>query len=159
MNEKLRIKKTIKEDKMLVEFEGSIDEDAYFEDIPFDPKTEYLFDFNNLTRINSCGIREWISFLKKFDGNAKLTYQRCPRILVDQINRAQGLLRKGVRIKSFYAPYYCKEKDIEKTILLQDSDLKDGNPPSIKNDYGDEMYFDASMDQYLQFLKRMDSKL
>ena len=154
MKEKLKIKKTIKDGKFLIEFEGSIDEDASFEDIPFDFDSEYLFDFNNLKAINTCGAREWILFLKKLDNSVKITYQRCPRILVEHMNGVKGFVKTGARVKSFYAPYYCKEKDIEKMILLQDSDIKDGMPPAIKNDYGDEMDFDASWELYFNFLKQ-----
>ncbi|MCY4523825.1 MAG: hypothetical protein OXB84_03710, partial [Halobacteriovoraceae bacterium] len=98
MHEKLKIKKIIKENQLLVELEGIMDEDASFENIPHDQKKEYLFDFNNIKKINSCGIREWISFLKKLDDNAHTIYQRCPRIIVDQMNRIQGFIKKGGKV-------------------------------------------------------------
>ena len=154
MNEKLKIKKTKRDGKLLVEFEGSIDEDASFEDIPFDSESEYFFDFNKLKAINTCGAREWISFLKKIDNNIKITYQRCPRILIEHMHRVKGFIKTGARVKSFYAPYYCKEKDIEKIILLQDTDIKNDRPPAIKNNHGDEMDFDASWELYFNFLKQ-----
>ncbi|MCY4523505.1 MAG: hypothetical protein OXB84_02070, partial [Halobacteriovoraceae bacterium] len=67
--------------------------------------------------------------------------------------------KKGGKVISFYAPYYCKQKDREESVLLHNSDIKNGEPPKLKNTEGDDMDFDASKDQYFKFLRQVNKNL
>lgn len=152
MKQKLKIDKKTEDGKLFVELDGIIDEDVNFDGILNAKQKEYIFNFDKITMINSCGIREWINFLEKL-GNVKTIYRRCPQIVIEQMNITQGFLGKNSKVESFYAPYYCEKTDMEKKVLLKTSDIKNGKAPLIKNDQGDEMEFDAIEEQYFGFLK------
>ena len=149
---KLKIDKKTEGSKLIINLDGVIDEDVNFEEILNTSQKEYVFNFDKITMINSCGIREWINFLEKL-GKVKIMYQRCPQIVIEQMNITQGFLGKNCKVESFYAPYYCEKTDVEKKVLLKTSDIKNGKAPSVKNDQGDEMEFDAIEEQYFGFLK------
>lgn len=155
MSDKLTINLQIVDNKVNADFVGSIDEDANFEEIEKVQEKEYIFDFDQVSMINSCGIREWIKFIEKLPGDAKITYKRCPQIIIEQMNMVHGFIRQGASIESFYAPYYDEESDTEHKILLQSKDIKGGKAPTIKSpDSGEEMEFDAIEEQYFSFLKK-----
>ena len=152
MKQKLKINKKTEDGKLVVMLDGVIDEDVNFEEILSLKQKEYVFDFDKVTMINSCGIREWINFLKGL-GDVKTIYRRCPQIIVEQMNITEGLLGGKRAVESFYAPYYCEKTDVEKKVLLKASDITKGKAPSVKNDQGEEMEFDAIEEQYFGFLK------
>ncbi|MBL7663530.1 MAG: hypothetical protein JNM93_00240 [Bacteriovoracaceae bacterium] len=155
MSNKLELKLQVKDNLVTVQFKGSIDEDATFQEIEKIKANQYNFDFEELKMINSCGIREWIKFIEKLPATAKVIYQKCPQIIIEQMNMVHGFIRKGAEIESFYAPYYDEESDTEHKILLNTADIKNGKAPKIKSpDSGKEMEFDAIEDQYLRFLKK-----
>ena len=154
MASKLEIGTQLLDDKLTVEFSGAIDEDAQFDAIGGLKANEYVFNFERIQMINSCGVREWINFLEKVDSGAKVTYVNCPQIIVEQMNMVHGFLREGASVESFYAPYFDEDKDEEKKILLKASDVKGGKAPVMKSDSGAELEFDAIEEQYFRFLKK-----
>jgi hypothetical protein len=141
------------DNKVMTEFTGSIDEDANFGEIEKVQEKEYNFDFDKVTMINSCGIREWINFIEKLPGDSKIVYKNCPQIIIEQMNMVHGFIREGAVIESFYAPYYDEETDNEHKILLKASQVVDGKAPAIKSPEGNDMEFDAIEEQYFSFLK------
>ncbi len=139
----------------MANFAGNIDEDASFAEIEKVQEKEYVFDFDKVNMINSCGIREWIKFIEKLPKDAKIIYQKCPQIIIEQMNMVHGFIRQGASIESFYAPYYDEDSDTEHKILLKSSDIKDGKAPAVKSpESGKEMEFDAIEAQYFGFLKK-----
>ena len=155
MSAELEIHTQLIEDQVVVELKGSIDEDSDFSKIESLEGKAYIFDFDKVEMINSCGVREWISFIEKLPENAKIIYKSCPQVVIEQINMVQGFIRKGARIDSFYAPYYSEEKDEVQSILLKASDIVDGKAPEMKDpNTGEVLEFDAIEAQYFNFLKQ-----
>lgn len=142
----------------LLKLEGHIDEDANLETIPKSKAQEIEIDFQKVTAINSCGIREWIKWLKTIPLTIKVSYIHCPKIIVDQVNMVAGFIPENGTIKSFYVPYYAESSDREKMILFTEGkEFKgsDVNPPKIIKDEqtGEEMEMDVIESKYFKFLK------
>src|SRR5690606_18959329 len=106
MSDGLEIKVIPQEQGVLIELIGRIDEDSHFESILKQTFSHYIFDFNGVSLINSCGVREWINLVSKLAQNASITYRHCPQIMIEQMNMVQGFFPPGAKIESFYAPYF-----------------------------------------------------
>ncbi len=155
MSEGLNIKTSHEDDNLVVTFSGLIDEDSSFESIENKLNGNVIFDFEEVSLINSCGIREWVTFLESVDKGTILTYRNCRQIIIEQVNMVHGFIRDGARIESFYAPYYCEECDQEHKVHLNVADVKDGKAPEIKcpKCKTADLEFDAIEEQYFQFIK------
>lgn len=154
MSEKLNISNRITGDEAHVALEGVIDEDANFDKIKSLGLKKYIFDFNNVVMINSCGIREWIKYLQDL-GDASVRYLNCPQIIIEQVNMVHGFIRKGIVVESFYAPYFCPQCDTAKKILLKNEEVINSKPPvKLCNTCKSELEFDAIEKQYFSFLSQ-----
>lgn len=139
---------------MRIQFAGIIDEDVDFSSIPTEPRKEYHFDFDGVTGINSCGIREWVRFTERLDPTAHLVYEKCTQIIIEQINMVAGFFRSGSTVKSFYAPYFCEKCDSEKKMLIDAGQVNGVQAPELNCGQSPcEMEFDALEEQYFRFLK------
>jgi DNA-directed RNA polymerase subunit RPC12/RpoP len=152
---KLKINKQLVDNKLLVHLSGTIDEDADFKPLDGLTQPQISFDFNDITLLNSCGIREWIGFIQKLPENTYLQYQRCPQIIIEQINMVHGFFKTGSQIESFYAPYFCAHCDKESKILLTTDKVKNNKAPAATCPHcgAQDMEFDALEEQYFHFLK------
>jgi anti-anti-sigma regulatory factor/DNA-directed RNA polymerase subunit RPC12/RpoP len=151
---RLSLNKQILQDELIVEFQGSIDEDADFKELIGLEQKLITFDFKQVNMINSCGIREWIKFIEKIPEKCTMTYTNCPQIIIEQINMVHGFIRKGATIKSFYAPYYCEKCGKESKIHLEADLVKNRKAPraSCPHCGSEDMDFDAIEAQYFSFV-------
>ena len=141
-----------------ISLHGHIDEDSNFSAVPTGSSAQLVIDFNGVTAINSCGIREWIKWLKTIPTNKEVVYQNCPKIIVDQANMVAGFVPENGKIQSFYVPYYCDSTDSEKMILFTEGKEFNGesvNPPQgiVDDETGEEMEMDVIEAKYFKFLK------
>lgn len=97
--------------------------------------------FNEVNFINSAGVRKLIQLLKK-NSSLSFSYSHCPKVIVDQFNMIDGLIPKGTRIQSFYAPYYCPVTQEEMVVLIESKNVKDQKAPAMKH---------PTMEHYLEF--------
>ena len=152
MSEKLTITNRITGDEAHVSLIGIIDEDANFDKVKSLKMSSMIFDFTNITMINSCGIREWIKYLQDIE-ETKIIYTNCPQIIIEQINMVHGFIKKGSQVESFFAPYFCTKCDTGKKILLKSSEISGTKPPiKLCNTCNSELDFDAIEKQYFSFL-------
>jgi thiol-disulfide isomerase/thioredoxin len=152
MSQKLIINTRITDDVAHVELVGVIDEDAVFDKIKNLQMNKFVFDFNKISMINSCGIREWIKYLQEIEG-ASIIYQNCPQIIIEQVNMVHGFIRKGIEVESFFAPYFCPNCDTEKKILLKNAEVLNFKAPTKQcNTCKSDLEFDAIEKQYFSFL-------
>ena len=150
---RLTINKQILQDELKVELIGTIDEDAEFSELLGLEQKTMTFDFNKVSMINSCGIREWIRFLEKIPAQTHVVYNNCPQIIIEQINMVHGFFRQGATINSFYAPYFCETCDKETKVHLQAEQVKNRKAPVVNCETCKEpMDFDAIEAQYFNFL-------
>lgn len=154
MNEKFRYQVHESADQLIIRLDGVIDEDVDFSSINTPLKARYVFDFNGVKGINSCGIREWVRFSEKIDPSTQLVYLNCTQIIIEQINMVAGFFRKGSKVERFYAPYFCEDCDQEKKILIDADKIQDGSAPTVVCETCQKpMEFDALEEQYFRFLK------
>jgi anti-anti-sigma regulatory factor/DNA-directed RNA polymerase subunit RPC12/RpoP len=153
---RLTINKQILQNELRVELIGSIDEDSDFRELIGLEQKTISFDFDKVTMINSCGIREWIKFLESIPEKDFIIYKNCPQIIIEQINMVHGFFRKGAAIESFYAPYYCEKCGKEAKVHLKSEQVKNRKAPEVKcSQCGENMDFDAIESQYFSFLGKV----
>lgn len=152
---KLKIDKELLDGRLNVLLTGTIDEDADFNPLEGLSQPEVVFDFYGVTMLNSCGIREWINFISKLPEATRITYRRCPQIIIEQINMVHGFFRAGAVIESFYAPYYCEKCDKEAKVLIKAKEVQGRHAPqaACPHCHDGQMVFDALEEQYFHFLK------
>jgi len=139
-----------------VEFFGEIDENADFSDLRQRLKGAVVFQLGEIRRINSCGVREWVNFVRDLPDVTDLTFTNCSPAIVTQLNMIYNFRGKG-KIQSFYAPYVCENCNNEEEKLLDvDVQFPDGNVdslPDFRCEQCDEvMEFDDLLERYLSFL-------
>ena len=138
-------------------FAGQIDEDANFSSNPL-ASTQLIMDFEGVTLINSCGIREWIKWMNTASGS-KILYRNCPKVIVDQINMVEGFLPANGIVESFYVPYYCEEcENITQVLLKNGKDFGNGGVKAPEENPCTKCQSAAEIDviegKYFKFLQR-----
>jgi hypothetical protein len=143
--------------KLVVTMKGSVDEDAVFQSVDAAGCTTILLDLNEITAINSVGIREWIKWNKTFPAGVGVAVKNCPKIMVDQINMVAGFLPDGTVVESFFVPYYSDDSGEEKMVLYSfGKEVKGGEvfpPAAVKDSEGKDMEMDIIEAKYFKFLK------
>tara|TARA_B100001971_G_C18268046_1_gene596723 strand:- start:162226 stop:162690 length:465 start_codon:yes stop_codon:yes gene_type:complete len=142
------------EDDKQVEFKlsGQIDEDADLSLLATD-KEKVIFDLENISLINSCGIRDWVQYQGSLPVASTIIYRKCPQVIVEQLNIIKGFIKPGGIVESFFAPYYNDAKDEEVKLLITPDEVVDNKAPVKKDSDGNELEFDEIELQYFNFLK------
>lgn len=110
-------------------------------------------NFKGVTRVNSCGVREWVNLLAKIPG-AQLSYEDCPIVVVKQLNAVPDFVG-AAKVTTFQAPYFCEKCDEESVQTLQGSQVQGQAAPPVKcPTCSTPMNFDAIPGQYFSFIKR-----
>src|SRR5687767_10615738 len=156
MSQKFQAAVHHRDDVSYVKLSGVIDEDNELADLVDKiPPGTAVIDLGEIERINSCGVRDWVNWLGKLEGNAtKVVLVECSPAIVAQINLVNNFTGNGV-VKSFYVPYFCPECDEEKVLLVEASDMgpPPHEPPTCRCDECDlVMDFDDMPDSYFAFL-------
>jgi len=140
-----------------VSISGPIDEDASFAGSELGGVASVTLDLEAITAINSCGIREWIKWIRTAPPGAQIKFRKCPKIIVDQINMVAGFLPENGKVESFYVPYYNDDSGNEKMILFKEGAEFKGKelfpPAAVKDDSGAPMEMDVIEAKYFKFLK------
>ncbi|HVK83142.1 MAG TPA: hypothetical protein VM513_03495 [Kofleriaceae bacterium] len=143
-------------DVSYVKLGGVIDEDNALADLVDKiPTGTAVIDLGDIERINSCGVRDWVTWLSKLENNGtRSVLVECSPAIVAQINLVNNFTGSGV-VKSFYVPYFCPECDEEKVLLVEANDMGPAphEPPTCRCDECDlVMDFDDMPDSYFAFL-------
>lgn len=152
MSSSLNVVREEENDQVEFKLSGQIDEDADFELIKTD-KSKVIFDLENISLINSCGIRDWVQYQASLPSESTIIYRKCPQVIVEQLNIIKGFIKEGGIVESFFAPYYNDVKDEEVKILITPAEVIDSKAPVKKDDEGNELEFDEIELQYFNFLK------
>ncbi|HEV7558143.1 MAG TPA: hypothetical protein VGO00_21895 [Kofleriaceae bacterium] len=156
MSQKFQASVQHRGDVSYVKLGGVIDEDNELADLVDKiPTGTAVIDLGEIERINSCGVRDWVNWLSKLEGNGtRSVLVECSPAIVAQINLVNNFTGNGV-VKSFYVPYFCPECDEEKVLLVEASDMgpPPHEPPTCRCDECDlVMDFDDMPDSYFAFL-------
>lgn len=154
-----KVTKNQEGDTLIFVFEGSIDEDAVFAGLDAVGAKSVMLDLDSVSSINSCGIREWIKWIKTIPGESEITYKRCPKVIVDQINMVAGFLPDNATVESFYVPYFSEDSGNERMVLFQKGkeftdDGVDAPEEMTDEESGEEMEMDVIESKYFKFLKK-----
>lgn len=151
--------------KVILTFEGPIDEEASLPEVRKDLK-ELTIDLQFVKSINSYGIREWLNWIRPLAERAKIEFINCPKGIVLQFNTVEGFLPLGATVSSFYVPYFCETCDRDRSVLFTlGKEVKKG-PSGWAKDYniqgdGDcetnpcAMEIDVTESKYFGFLKKL----
>lgn len=87
---------------------GAITEDADLRSLAtLDGPGALSFDMAAVDQINSCGVREWIHFVRRLaDADRRFELVRCSPAIVRQLNTIANFRGDG-QIRSVMLPYYC----------------------------------------------------
>lgn len=138
-----------------VEFAGDMDENSSFGELKRKLNGHVTFSLAGVRRINSCGVREWVNFVRELPTVQQLEFEDCSTAIVSQLNMIYNFKGKA-RIKSFFAPYICESCGREEEKLLDiarhfpSRDRK--VPPFPCEKCGAMMDFDDIPERYLSFL-------
>lgn len=145
-------------DSLSVSIGGKIDEDADFSPHALQDGKTIEVDFAQVQTINSCGIREWMKWIKTAP-SSKFVYKNCPKVIVDQINMVEGFLPASGSVQSFFVPYYNEDSGNEKSVLFElGKDFVPGKvtpPAEVKDDSGQVMELDVIESKYFKFVERL----
>ena len=143
-------------DSLRVALRGEIDENADFSELRTTLRGNVELSLEGITRINSCGVREWVNFVRGLDEVTTLRFSRCSPTVVLQLNTIYNF-RGRARVISFLAPYVCEVCHTDEYKLLEvdehfvDRTLK-GVPAFRCARCGGVMMFDELPERYLSFL-------
>jgi hypothetical protein len=105
-------------DSLQVVVSGYVGENAGLFDLNFTDIKKILIDVSGVNYINSVGVKNWITWLGRFPKNVQIIYQRCPSLIISQVNMVAGFLpNKGI-IESLSAPFVCPDCNTESSVLL-----------------------------------------
>lgn len=154
-NENFQFEITQSDNKNHVNLIGIIDEDTDFSALLKLKDSQVIFNFKNITSINSCGIRTWVNFIKEFP-EGTVEYTECPPLIVRQMNMVPSFLGKA-KVNDVFVPYVCDSCDHEQSRLMSVEDFKKGIsvPETIQceNCKSEEMEIDGNVKQYFAFAK------
>lgn len=154
-NEKFKLEQGLKEGRRTVLLKGVIDEDSDFSPI-LKLKGPIVFNFRFVTAINSCGVRNWVNFLKQIS-DWEIYYEDCPPLVVRQLNMVPSFVGHA-QVISVFGAYVCDVCDAEKMVLIQQERFKKGVvniPEAIECESckKGEMEFDGQPQQYFSFAR------
>lgn len=113
-------------------------------------------DMENLTFINSSGIREWVKMMTLLK-DRKTIFKKCPVFMIRQANLVDGFFNDNTDILSFYVSYYNEEVDKEISVLYEKSKHYGKGYiqiPDIVNRDGIAFHIDVVREKYLNFLEK-----
>jgi len=145
-----------RENGHMVRISGSITEEADLHAlVALGQGKDLRLDLAGVDEINSCGVREWIRFVRRVSETASdLELVRCSPAIVRQLNMVSNFRGSG-RVTSVMLPYYCDAcgAEQERYLELGGADA----PPEIQETVvcercGEQAEFDDLPDSYMGFI-------
>lgn len=111
------------------------------------------FNLEKIERINSCGVREWINFIRPLSTESEVDLSRCSSVIVNQLNVFKDFAGSA-KVSSILVPYVCNGCNFEVSSLYL---TVPGQQPQIAPvkcpECGEDMEFDDVPEEYFAFLK------
>lgn len=144
-----------------VRVSGSVTEDAViYECLAEARNRQMVFDLGEMVRINSCGVRDWVRWMKALEerGN-QLFLVRCSPATVAQFNMIRNFTGQA-HVVSVLAPYICPECDAEETDLVWTAAVSTPFVPKQVScsQCGAAMEFDEIPESYFDFVRQHVSR-
>lgn len=112
------------------------------------------FDLGGIERVNSCGVREWVSFVGALEqAQTTLVLENCAVCVVGQLNLISNF-RGNATVRSAFAPWYCPKCELHHERLIE---LGPGAVDALREAVacpkcGLPMDFEDLPDSYFEFL-------
>ncbi len=139
--------------RLELEVSGEIDENSDFSELASKLTAPADLDLQGITRINSTGVREWMTFILALaDRGRSLRLTGCSVAIVQQLNMISGFVGEAA-VQSIYAPYVCPECDATADRLIElSTDLSAQLEENLScPECGSGMEFDDLVDHYFSF--------
>ncbi|MBI5509301.1 MAG: hypothetical protein HY903_11165 [Deltaproteobacteria bacterium] len=139
-----------------VKLSGPVNEDADFAPLvtALAGKNQVSMDLGGINRVNSCGVREWVNFMRKLPNNLKVKLEQCSPPMVNQINTISNFVGLA-RVVSVQAPFMCDKCGRSERVVVS---VESGRVPDLANracpHCAGKMEFDDLEDSYFAFLRR-----
>ena len=102
----------------VVALRGEIDEKSVFDPLVHELKDGGALDLSGVDRINSVGVRSWLTFVQALDGNGKrVSLLACSVPVVHQLNMISRFAGDA-KVASIHAPFLCPECESSSTRLV-----------------------------------------
>jgi len=133
--------------------EGDLDETTDFAKAPIARATAPVaIDLGGVRRINSCGVREWVNFIRTLSQSRQVRLLRCSMPIVEQLNMVFNF-RGTAAIESFFAPFCCSNCGASTAVLLTPADAPQASAAPRRCDQcGGSSVFDDLPERYFAFL-------
>jgi hypothetical protein len=109
-------------------------------------------DLRGVRRLNSCGIREWIGFIRELSTTRAVSLVRCSPAIVNQLNTLRNFTGQA-EVRSIVIPFLCASCGHEESSI---ADAVPGVVPEIEDRIcpvcGRALEFDDLPKAYFQFL-------
>lgn len=149
----VNVVKERKGDTLLVQFIGSIEENASLTNLIGPVPKELHVNCKGVTRINSEGVKQWIKFFQEVtQKGVVLKFLEVSTVMIEQVNLISNFF-VGAPIESFYAPYSCPVCTKEYICLIQTANCKVDSPPEqLCPKCNVELVFDDIVEEYFGFI-------
>lgn len=151
-----QVQTTHQGDQTQVKLSGVINEEAELLFFSSLKPGKVVINTKEINRINSCGVREWITAMKKMPAGIELVYEECSPAFMDQVNMITNFVGKGA-IKSLYLPYenpsngYKCEVLCDLEVCMTDDGLE--LPEATDPETGEALELADDPDQLFSFLE------
>ena len=143
----------IKVENKKIFLSGVIDEKSSFENCP--PNMEgHSFDCSGVKKINSNGVKTWISFFAKIPKNTFL--ENLSPVLVEQLNSLSNFAGNST-VKSVQVPFACTQckKETIKSMSVEDLKANPEPDPIFCSHCNGRSEFDDLPEEYFCFLENI----
>lgn len=148
--------------QILVKLQGNLMEpDAKFPKPIDKPGTAYVVNLDELSAINSIGIRAFMNWMREL-GDVPVTFMNCPKFFIDQVNMVVDFIPRHARVHSFYVPFYSEATESDKMVLYRtgleflrsDGKMHVRHPQKVLDSAGNAMELDVISDRFFKFLEK-----
>jgi hypothetical protein len=151
---KLQIRTKTEHDGIHVFFSGPLNEDASLQIVQAQPDSKLHLHLDELTMINSAGIRKWLQWVGGHIGESWQVWG-CPPHLINQLNMIQGFLPTKAKVQSFYVVYYSVITNEQFKLLIDRDKWDQENAIEVPVDsLGNPMEPDFLEDTFFKFRLR-----
>jgi hypothetical protein len=137
-----------------VQLTGPIDEEANFASLvqELTSCSQIRLNVAGVTRINSCGVREWIRFMRVLPATSRIEIESCTPVIVSQLNMINNFAGSA-KVLSVQAPYVCDACGAQESVVVDVSSAAVPQLPEVTCSCGEKMQFDDLEDSYFAFLR------
>lgn len=161
-----RIEAELGNDSIVIRPSGLINEDVNFGNVVefinglHKKHGQMLFDLGGISRINSCGVREWLIFLQWAQSRYRCSFVKANEPIIELASSIPSVLGKpGTPVDEIEAPFFCSKCDKRELFNLNAASCGRVNALTIPKlnctQCKGPLEFDGIEEEYFSFLKNV----